>query len=333
MPSFQELYREIDQWGERTRGILGELSAEEILDDLHFHSLLRFGDFSQFEESEGSYGLKLKKFLFNLPEHLDRAALLKMAEQISFVDTKQKDSLYREALRKQIIPWMENRILSDTTILSGPQHHKEWFQKTQFFSITESFDYPRFFQVNNLDGIRKPIIIGESKSFSGFGEKCEHLIIQEDFVGTGSQALRALDKLIKVAPKGVNILFCPSLILEGAVDLLKKELDQRSIDFLFCFSISRGSSVPQMSQPTEKKWQRHLRKIVTKTADRVLKTDSGEKLAFEEFGYGRLGALVVTPHNVPNNTLPLIFRKTDVWNPLFRRREAIYDIRDETLRS
>lgn len=333
MPNFQQLYREIDQWGEQTHSILGELSAEEILDDLHFHSLLRFGDFSQFEELEGSYGLKLKNFLFNLSGHKDRAALLKLAEQISFIDHKQKDSLYREALRKQIIPWLEDRIFADVSILSGPKHHEEWFQKSQFLSITESFDYPRFSQVNNLDGIRKPIIIGELKNIPQFSKKCEHIIIQEDFVGTGNQALKAIDKILPTVPDQANILFCPSVILEGAIEYLKDQLKQRGVDFLYCFSVAKKGSVPENAQADENRWQRHLRKLVVNTADRVLETGEKEKLAFKEFGYGELGALVVTPHNVPNNSLPLIFRKTSSWSPLFRRREAIYDIRDETLRS
>jgi hypothetical protein len=37
------------------------------------------------------------------------------------------------------------------------------------------------------------------------------------------------------------------------------------------------------------------------------------------FGFERCGSLVVTFHNTPNNTLPLIHHKSDRWEPLFRR--------------
>jgi hypothetical protein len=42
----------------------------------------------------------------------------------------------------------------------------------------------------------------------------------------------------------------------------------------------------------------------------------------EPLGTGGQQALVVFEHNCPNNTLPLLWKKTDAWTPVFERLTA-----------
>jgi hypothetical protein len=63
-----------------------------------------------------------------------------------------------------------------------------------------------------------------------------------------------------------------------------------------------------------------VRGIVKNTAQRVLKAeDEFDDPPTDPFGYEDSGELIVTCHNAPNNTLPLIHHKAPLWKPLFRR--------------
>ena len=63
-----------------------------------------------------------------------------------------------------------------------------------------------------------------------------------------------------------------------------------------------------------------IRALVKATASRVLAPfDADDDPPKDAFGYKSSGAMLVTCHNCPNNTLPMIHHRAPKWNPLFRR--------------
>lgn len=192
-------------------------------------------------------------------------------------------------------------------------------------SITESFGFSDFLHINDLHGLSKPFILGEKK------EKVEDIlpvpnsrrkgfIILEDFVGTGDQASGVLAEVRRHTPSEWRIIFVPLIILEQGLTTLANGHELADITIEPVLIIPNTACVREMPATEEPPEFKHIRALVKLTAKNVLeRLGSHDDPPKDPFGYKGSGALVVTCHNTPNNTLPLIHHRAPDWNPLFRR--------------
>lgn len=335
MNSFrQELDQLVRKWQqEADRNDTDDFKYTDLLDDLLFQSDMRFGDYVQFD-IDGPFPFRLKKWLDNIKDDQEQKALFRLLRWIIFIDDKQMQSLYRDAYRSKLIPWINENNLGQIDLLA-PDYHRRLLgilRQYYFCSITESFNISFFKQVNSLIGLPKLEILGERKNVArkrieelASNKKKKGLVIFEDMVGTGNQAVRVLKEISKAFNSSWKSLFIPLLVLPtGLRKLNNAKFERMKIHPVLV--IPEPACLKENLQPGEPKEFKYVRSLVKKTAPRVIESfHEYDDVPVDEFGYEGSGALIVTSHNAPNNTLPLIHHRAPDWRPLFRRVHHLKD--------
>lgn len=320
------LYNLARQFEENARvGPSDPFQYRRTLDDVLFQAELRFGDYVQFQDTLGEFPVRLREWFLNTSIAKEQKVLLKLLWRLFFIDRSQTFSLCRDAYRRIIVPWLDYGNTPDDFLAAG--YHRallDTLRRYSLFSVTESFYFSDFRNVNNLIGLQKPIILDERTDripaqLSHLGSNTEGLIILEDIVGSGSQASRALAEVTRVARPEWRILFAPLLMLEEATAKLHP-LQSDNMNIQPVLLISNEHSVKKQPYPGEPSDFKLIRSLVNKTAARVLEPlDSYDDAPENPFGFNGSGAMVVAYRNTPNNTLPLIHHQAPQWKPLFRR--------------
>lgn len=320
------LYELASQFEEEARvGPRDSFQYRRTLDDILFQAELRFSDYVQFQDTLGEFPVRLREWLLNTSSAREQKILLKLLGRIFFIDRSQSFSLCRDAYRRVIIPWLGYGSAPDDFLAAG--YHRvllSTLREYPLFSVTESFYFSDFRNVNNLIGLQKPTILDEQvrrieTQLGTLSPQTKGLIILEDVVGSGKQASRALAQVKRVAPPEWRILFVPLLMLEEATQRLSS-LQSELLTIRPVLLIANEHSVqtdPHQGEPSDFKM---IRSLVNKTASRVIEPlDSDDDAPENAFGFNGSGAMVVAYRNTPNNTLPLIHHQAPHWKPLFRR--------------
>ncbi|MBI4256651.1 hypothetical protein HY626_01175 [Candidatus Uhrbacteria bacterium] len=314
------------EWEEAARLDTDHYPYCGVLDEILFHADLRFSDYIQYRE-EGEFPVRLRNWLGNVPRKREKQILFQLLPFLLFVDRWQLQSLHRDAYRRIIVPWVCNGQLTSDDILSSEYEIlvRSRLKRYLLLSITESFSFPDFLHVNNLSGLPKPRILGEDKiQVKGLVQvpagAAEGLIIFEDFVGTGKQARGVLREIRRYAASDKRILFVPLIMLESGLKRLLPVGERTNIEINPVMVITNKACLQKDPFLGELDEFKYLRALVKVTAGRVLRSLGPlDDPPVNAFGYGDSGALLVTCHNAPNNTLPLIHHRAPNWNPLFRR--------------
>jgi hypothetical protein len=320
----KELYESVLAWEEEgRRDARDSYPYMSILLDIDFHATARFREYQQFTDQDGPFPARLIRWLDNAAGDPERKSLVKLLSQLSFVDSAQMKCLYRDGFRRLIVPWL----LGDQSIEgllkpNRPQQILEAMARTTIFSITDSMNVAAFCQSNNILS-EKPIILGEDERVARtIVEQIsprKRLLILEDFVGSGRQARKILNVLRDCTSQDSDILFVPMIMLHSGVKgFADNHVDRVSIKPVQ--TIPLEDCITKEKRPGERDEHSAIRAVVNSTEVRVIASagsiDDPPKNAF---GYASSGAIIVTAHNVPNNTLPLIHHKNSAWQALFRR--------------
>jgi hypothetical protein len=144
-------------------------------------------------------------------------------------------------------------------------------------------------------------------------------VLCEDIVGTGKQAGKILRALEDRAPARWRFLFVPLIAFESGIDNLRNNFGLRTV-VRPLITLPRTQCLTDEAQAAEPEVFKFVRGIINKTAPRVMeRADQFDDPPTNPFGYEGTGGIIVTCHNAPNNTLPLIHHKAPAWDPLFRR--------------
>ena len=323
----EDLYRLVVGWEAQTRDTRDHSQHRLLLDQVLFHADTRFNDYVQYQE-EGVFPVRLKKWLECVDTDAEKQTLLRLLSSLLFVDRLQMQALRRDAYRRIIVPWIRQGELTIQDVFGADYNARlvSLLKQYALYSITESFNFPEFINVNSLAGLKKPIILGEvskSKVASLMPDphaEIKGLIFFEDFVGTGDQAGRLLMEARRVSPSQWRMLFVPLIILEKGLNTLKTKLGPSGIEFSPVFTVPESHCVKEAAVDGEPQEFASFRALAMSTRERVLqRLGEGDDPPKNPFGYLGSGALVVTCHNTPNNTLPLIHHRAPQWFALFRR--------------
>ncbi|MGE5579476.1 MAG: hypothetical protein ACM3WU_05450 [Bacillota bacterium] len=322
-----KLYRFSREWDDDSRDDARDCYRYQgAMDEIAFNARLRYTDYPTFS-TPNAFFRALCEWLGNVDDKESRKALFRMLSYICFIDRKQMVALYRDVLRRIIAPWVLEGFATPEMLLSGDYDRilVARIRKFPFCSITESARLLDFKQVNCLIGLPKGRILGEDPKkvavmLPDRGKNISGLIVVEDIVASGNQALRTLTVVAREKNPSWRVLFCPLIILECGLERIVNAPQLQGIDIRPGLVLPDVSCVRQARTPGEPADFESFRTIIKQTAARVLEkygnTDDPPK---SEWGYGDCGAFLVTCHNTPNNTLPLIHHRSRSWSPLFQR--------------
>lgn len=300
--------------------------ASDLIDDLLFRADHQFVDYQPFS-SEGAFPSRLYKWLLNCTSKRDRDTMLRLASRILYMDSRAMRSLYAESYRTVVVPW-----LFDEQLTIADEIREDYWDRAldrlagaTLFSVTESFHWDSFRAVNSIAGIPEPEVLGKTVSHvrrtlgsRRFG--AEDVIVLEDIVGSGDQAIRALQELIARCANETRLLFIGLIGIEGCEARIKEKIGQRvrcalisSVPVSACIRAARTTE-------TDSDEVAAIRAVVKATERRVLtRHGAHDDPPTNAFGWRGGGATLVTYRNTPNNTLPLVHHRAPNWDPLFRR--------------
>lgn len=295
----------------------GSLLPADSISYLEFLSSKLLDDYepSQFRP----FRERLLKWLGNLDTDLDQQSLLSLLVSSTFVGRREFESLYRTAYTKCISNWIGEVCDLDLFDTEYTRKLRELVNSSWICPISDSLRINSFLKVNSLvsQDIRP-----DWRSLADLGDKSRveqylrdkgitRLILLEDFVGSGTQAQKAIEFAADL-DYNLNILIIPMIVCPAG--------HQRLIDLTA--KVARLSYEPALELPGSE--------FITANIDSThpqfkyvpfLKRLAG-KLGYKKdasvLGYKQTGAKVIMYSNCPNNTLPVFHRETSDWFLCFR---------------
>ena len=178
--------------------------------------------------------------------------------------------------------------LHSSGLTGGSEYRPDWLSMSKFAVDQQVFDYIQSKQIRNL-------------------------VLLEDFVGSGSQARGVVDF---VASKlDVKILIVPLIICAPGVKALR-EISEANVSVWLrpIISVPSNCLVSPDASSGEPALFEDLREVMGHHYESL-----GKNLKGDQFGFGKVGSLVVTYGNCPNNTPPIFHQARANETALFPR--------------
>lgn len=307
-----------------------ERTALELLKEILFLADERFWQYTPAQLRH--FDARLLNWLQNRHYSVDELrTLLELVPAIQFVDRDDMAALHRAAFRSPILRWIADDCQWPIGhFLGGAQNQiDQALAETWFCPITDSMDIGQFLRVNQLAGAgaRPPW-----KVLAAFGDfdrvrnwvtrqGYRRLVLLEDFVGSGTQAGRAI-KLALEELNNLPVLFVPLIASQEGVNkygAMRRKYQHFSFEPVF--TIPPRMHVFDAPQADEPELFQRLRQIALLSFPQVRQHQRGdnEQPTYPLGFSGRYGLLLVQYTNCPNNTVPLIWRDGHAWSALFPR--------------
>ncbi len=244
--------------------------------------------------------IKIREWLNNFSSNEYELAL-KIMQKLKLISTNDIDNMVRVA--------------SDTikTIL------KNNFENIYFFGMGES---PSDSGSQFLYSIRKSLAISENK----FPKELKNiqtlnptkLFFFDDIIGTGNQAISFYDKYLR--DLNIDCYYCVLVGFKKGIDNIEKKSGFKKI----IPSLKLGDEEKAFSSNSM-----HFKDTEERRKIKTFAKKYGNKLYPKgPLGYEGSQALIIFQHNVPNNTLPIIWagpsnekEPSEPWSPLFERKK------------
>jgi hypothetical protein len=348
----EELYQKVIDWDLKHSGSpTAESEYSNIYNQLNYHAVREWKQFlpADYPPFSSSYMERLANWIGNVADEEDQQLLLKYALYINFFSHGDFSALYRCAVERIVAPWIVSHLglrLDDVGGIGAFQNKIEAQinERTWFCPVTDSMNINEFCHVNQLSGIaRKP-------SFALLQQDAEHpahpdptvalkqiafmsnpsnrpndatarrpplerLVLLEDIVGSGTQCANA----VRWAASNLNkpVLFIPLILCPNGAAALKSVVDQSAgtLTVRPVIELKRQDLIGKESKD-QNTWpiSEELENLILRIKDRFPKN-------LNPFGFKSTGCSLVTFSNTPNNTLPIVHKKTKngSWIPLFPR--------------
>lgn len=277
--------------------------------------------FSDYEPEQFSpFRQRLLRWLANVEDEKDQQRLLSLLLDVFYVGRKEFEALYRTTYRSSITRWLidVHNLQPFEPNIAARIHglaNRAWI-----CPISDSLRINAFLKVNGLKSKDKR---PDWRSLHQFGDvvkirefvkssKINTIILLEDFVGSGTQALDAVRFAARTLPK-CKILLAPLIVCPKGDRAIRDALKR----------YKRIRYEPTLVVPEDQVHCYERYKSGNGHEHDGFLVDLCDKLnakkEVDAFGFKNTGAKVVLYSNCPNNTLPIFHRATDDWYPLFPR--------------
>ena len=285
--------------------------------------------YDQYEPSKRILGTssafldRIEIWLSNLQNDSDRWNAFRSLEYFLFLGADEFAELYRSACDHSIIPWLCDGEAIDIFDVAAPNQIDKALKKTWICPVTDSLRINSFLHITGLPGLKfRP----DWHSLSQFGDRerlrkyirrtsIKRLVLVEDFVGTGSQFSKALRFAAKCFDG--EILAVPLVICHPG----DKKLRDVALEIGPRMTYAPSVVVPEncLLGPLKADGEPALFESLRATLNAAFKIMGSPELDGAEFGYGRVGSLLCTFSNCPNNSPPMYHFNSHPWKPIFPR--------------
>lgn len=291
--------------------------------------------FSEYEPTRGpapDFWIRCRDWLDGAPDEADQQLLFETIPYLRFVARAEFEALYRAAMHEHVIPWLVDLL---DVALDDPQAEDfitAAIRQTWFCPVTDSMQIGAFYHLNGLSGADfRP----DWRSLAEFGDPARirshmqknafaRLVLLEDFVGAGTQMLSAVT-FAATLPSQPPILVCPLVVCpEGVTEGENLAATNKHVTFSPVLQVPLSAMVMPTPQAQEPKIFAEIRSLISRL-EPLIKGNvavSSQKY-FGPFGYRDTGALIVLHSNCPDNSLPVVHRRSSTWSPLFPRSTRI----------
>ena len=279
------------------------------------------------------YRDRLEDWLKNIGTDSEQKTLFKSLPSIFYVGEKEIIVLYRLAYNDPIAKWTIEEIGLQLNNPKATSLIKKAIGNTWFLPATDSLRINMFFHHNNIPNsqdlrpdLRSLVEFGDDRKIKECLSKnnIKRIVLMEDFVGSGVQILKALDKFAKRF-SDLKILFVPLLICPAGMKKAKKVEDE-NIN-LTINPVVKLKPEEFVSKNRNENKSELLYDLSVVAKDNYLLTTNGEpsgnKKPYDPLGFKKTGALIVMHTNTPANTLPLFHWVSNTWKPLFPRHTRV----------
>ena len=289
----------------------------------------------------GDFWLRLEKWLDNVHTDDEKQLLFRLIIELLYLGPIEFEELYRCAYQGPIARWLIDTCQIDVFAKNAQTLIQKAASETWFCPITDSFRINSFFHVNNLAAganLRPDwhslLKLADTDLLNKYcaTKNIRRLVLLEDFVGSGTQSLQAVNFAATLA-HGLEVLFVPLVICPDGIS------NARKLEATLCSQRSNclryegvlelppnaflTASQSPYAEPND--FIDRLRSLILASYSTV----SGGALPgldkpYHPFGFPHnqpTGGLTVMYSNTPNNTLPLIHwcPAGNQWNPIFPR--------------
>lgn len=339
----EELRNKVTQWDSLTCGNLAPAFYQNILHTLDYYSREEWSNFLPIENSNYSKNFiqRLAKWVGNVTNEDDQKLIFEYALQISFFSLKDFYSLYLTAFNRIATEWLTR--INNLNLTSGVSNYQnnlkyQLFKKTWFCPVTDSMNINEFYKINQISGIgEKPPFLTLYKQSHNNGNhnpsieqywlnymlnpdqnqtSLEHIVLLEDFVGSGNQCKPALEWALNKFKK--PILFIPLILCPNGSESLKS-LETKYAGQLTVkptIQLSRCDLLGPERKGHASNWNKAIE--MESLVNRIQQTIN---FKYAPFGYESTGCGISHYKNTPDNSLPLIHDNgySNLWSPLFPR--------------
>lgn len=321
----------------RVRDWSESVGSEDLL-SLHAHidyiSRKLFAQYLPTQDAHPEFSSRLRTWLDGASNERDQQLMLRLVYHIYFVGRDEFTALYRTAYRGPLIRWLVDMLNLDLGSGVLTDEVEATVRKTWMCPISDSMKIADFYHVNGLTAggelrpdwrtlteFASPASIRDYMAKNGLTS----VVLLEDFIGSGSQMLKAVEFACKLGPQ-VPILLCPLLICSSgnkvAQELARQYAHLRYEAILVipdhaCLGPTANANEPQIFAD--------LRDLVQRLHALVAGSPEDPK-AYGPFGYPPsepIGGLLVMYTNTPDNTVPIVHFADRGWSPLFPRASRL----------
>ena len=282
--------------------------------------------------AQGEFGVRLAEWIGSAQRDADRRALYLLLGRLVFLGRAQMMAGYRTAYSRNIASWlMDVEGLSFFGRATEARLNKA-AEETAFTEVTDSFGLGNFLRWNNIAGrgLRftweqhlstwDPDAFMRDVMYSGPGVPRKNLVLLEDFVGSGSQMVRAVNLACSLADVE-RVLLCPIVICPDGGDCARALVRKYGkLNYSPVLELPEEAFIAEVAVPDEHKHHELIRKALVGLQALVKGTPRSWPQATSAFGYMDTGAVFCKFDNCPDNSVPVLHHRSDLgWSPLFLR--------------